>query len=527
MSTGPVTIRRALLSVADKSGLVELGQALAAREVQLISTGGTARVLREAGLSVTDVSEVTGHPEVFSGRVKTLHPKVHGGILARLPQDQAEMEQVQIEALDLVVVNLYRFEDAAAKGVELGELVEQIDIGGPAMLRAAAKSFARVGLLSDPSQYPGFLSEFTQEGTISRGTRERLAVAGFQRSAAYDAAVHAELAQRLAPAGEAASAAPSELPTRLAISGLRVGDPLRYGENPHQQGALYAVGSGGLGDLELHEGGKALSYNNLLDLDAAWDLTQRIPSPGACVIKHAGPCGAATGSDAVAAFEAAWEGDPLSAFGSVVGCNVRVDLALAEALVKKGFVEVIVAPGFEPAALERIRGRKGWGKSVRLVTARPAAPGLRLRSVAGGLLAQTEDRAEPAKWEVVTQRAPSASEEAALRFAWTCVRSVRSNAIVFAGSEGETHSLIGVGGGLPSRVDAVRLAARKASGRAQGAVMASDAFFPFPDGVEVAAEAGVRAVVQPGGSKKDADVIARADELGLAMVLTGTRHFRH
>ena len=526
MSTGPVTIRRALLSVADKTGLVELGHALAAREVQLLSTGGTARVLREAGLTVTDVSEVTGHPEVFSGRVKTLHPKIHGGILARLPQDQAEMEQVEIEALDLVVVNLYRFEDAAAKGVELGELVEQIDIGGPAMLRAAAKSFARVGLLSDPSQYAAFLSEFAQEGAISRATRERLAVAGFQRSAAYDAAVHAELALRLAPAGET-PASPSELPTRLAISGLRVGEPLRYGENPHQRGALYAVGSGGLGALEQHEGGKALSYNNLLDLDAAWDLVQRIASPGACVIKHAGPCGAATGSDAVAAFEAAWEGDPLSAFGSVVGCNGVVDLALAEALVKKGFVEVIVAPGFEPAALERIRARKGWGKNVRLVSARPAAPGLRLRSVAGGLLVQDEDRAEPATWEVVTKRAPDEAEQAALRFAWTCVRSVRSNAIVFAASEGETHSLVGVGGGLPSRVDAVRLAARKAAGRARGAVMASDAFFPFPDGVEVAAEAGVRAVVQPGGSKKDKDVIARADELGLAMVLTGTRHFRH
>ena len=519
-SPNPVTPRRALLSVADKTGLAELGRGLSEQGVQLISTGGTAGKLREAGLEVSDVSAVTKHPEIFSGRVKTLHPKIHGGILARLPQDEAELAENSIEVLDVVVVNLYAFEAAVASGADLPALVEKIDIGGPAMLRAAAKSFFRVSILTDPAQYPAFLAELEETGAISLETRQRLAVAAFELSAAYDAAIQSELRRRLLPE--------AELPTRFSLQGRRVGEALRYGENPHQRGAFYATGSGGLGAATQHEGGKALSYNNYLDLDGALSLVSELPQPSACVIKHAGPCGAATAATASAALEAAWEGDPLSAFGSVVGFNVPVDAATAEVLVTRGFIEAIVAPAFEPAALERIRARKGWGKTVRLLSASAPPAGLALRSVAGGLLVQDEDRAEPSTWEVVSERTPTPAEEAALRFGWKCVRAVRSNAIALAFSPSAgVLALAGVGGGQPSRVDAVGIAARKAGEKAQGAVLASDAFFPFPDGVEAAAESGVTAIVQPGGSKKDPDVIARANELGLAMVLTGTRCFRH
>jgi len=521
-----VPIRRALLSAADKRGLPELGRALAGAGVRLVSTGGTARALREAGLEVTDVSAVTGHPEILGGRVKTLHPKVHGGILGRLPGDGPELEEHGIEPFDLVVVNLYRFEAAAAAGKELPALVEEIDIGGPCLLRAAAKAFPRVAVLSDPAQYDAFLAELRERGGATLETRRALALQAFARTQAYDAAIAAELAGRFTAAAEAEAAPEAALPERLLLAAERRGGPLRYGENPHQRGALYALpGAGGVGAYALEGAGKELSYNNLLDVDAALGLSHALPSPGACVIKHAGPCGAAAAEDLPGAFEAAWAGDPLSAFGSVVGLNAPLDLPTAEALVAKGFVEVVVAPGFAPEAVERIRARKGWGRSVRLVRAEPAAAAtLEVRSLAGALLVQDRDPGgAPARWEVATQRAPSAAEEAALRFAWACVRFVRSNAIVLA----DGRALVGVGGGLPSRVDAVELAARKAGDRARGAVLASDAFFPFPDGVEAAAAAGATAVVQPGGSKKDAAVVARADELGLAMVLTGTRHFRH
>ncbi|RMG18983.1 MAG: bifunctional phosphoribosylaminoimidazolecarboxamide formyltransferase/IMP cyclohydrolase PurH [Planctomycetota bacterium] len=515
-----VPIRRALLSVADKSGLEDLAAALAERGVELVSTGGTARVLRAAGLDVREVSEVTEHPEILGGRVKSLHPKIHGGLLARLPQDAPDLERCGIEPFELVVVNLYRFEEAVAAGRPLDELVEEIDIGGPAMLRASAKNFARVALLSDPSHYASFLEEFRAHGGVSLATRRSLALAGFARTAAYDQSIAAALAARFAE-----DAPSADLPARLVVSAVRAGAPLRYGENPHQRGALYAFApAAGLGALRRREGGKELSYNNLLDLDAALALSADLPRPGVCVVKHAGPCGAARGETATEALEAAWAGDPLSAFGSVLGVNVEVDLALAEALCAKGFIEAIVAPSFRDEAVACLRARKGWGKSVRLVEASlPAEPGLRLRSVAGGLLVQDADRAEAARWEVVTRRAPIPEEEEALRFAWTCVRHVRSNAIVIAGPA----ALYGVGGGQPSRVDAVGIAARKAGARARGAALASDAFFPFADGVEAAAEAGVRAIVQPGGSRRDAEVIERADALDLAMVFTGTRHFRH
>ena len=511
--------RRALLSVSDKAGLVELARELAARGVKLVSTGGTAAALRHAGLAVEDVSAVTGHPEVMGGRVKTLHPKVHGGLLARIPGDEADLERCGIEPFDLLVVNLYPFEAAAAdRARSLEELVEEIDVGGPAMLRAAAKSFARVAVLSDPAQYGPYLEELRAEGGISAETRARLAVAAYARTGAYDAAIQAELARRLLPE--------AGLPARLLIAAERVGGPLRYGENPHQRGALYATSPRqGLGALRLLAPGRELSFNNLLDLDAAVALADALPRPGACVIKHAGPCGAAAGDSLVAALEAAWAGDPLSAFGGVVGVNARLDLETARALVEKPFLEAVVAPSFEPAALEALTSRKGWGSTVRIVEAAPgASAGLDLRAVLGGFLVQDRDPGgEPARWEVVTKRRPSPEEEAALRFAWSCVRFVRSNAIAIC----RGRSLVGVAGGLPSRVDAVAHAALKAGERARGAVLASDGFFPFPDGVEAAHAAGATAVVQPGGSKKDAEVVARADALGLAMVVTGTRHFRH
>jgi phosphoribosylaminoimidazolecarboxamide formyltransferase/IMP cyclohydrolase len=520
-----VTVRRALLSVADKTGLVPFAQALAERGVELVSTGGTARALREGGLEVIDVSAVTGHPEVFSGRVKTLHPKIHGGILARLPQDAEEMEANGIQPFDLIVVNLYRFEEAAAAGKDLGDLVEEIDIGGPCMVRAAAKSFARVAVVTDPARYDEVVAELQDGGTLSLATRQRLALAAFQRTAAYDRAISATLAERLST-GDAEDAADA-VPAQLSLAATRIGEPLRYGENPHQKAGLYALGgSEGLAALSAETGKKQLSYNNLLDVDAALTLAHDLPVPGVCVIKHAGPCGAASADDQAAALEAAWAGDPLSAFGSVVGFNAPVGLAAAQALVTKGFVEVVVAPSFDADAVEAIRARKGWGRSVRLVSATPpSSPALRLRSVAGALLVQDADQGQPARWETVTKRAPTPAEEAALRFAWTCVKHVRSNAIVLAAGEGQ--ALVGVGGGQPSRVDAVEIAVKKAGERAQGGALASDAFFPFPDGVEAAHAAGVTCVVQPGGSKKDADVIARADELGVAMVFTGTRHFRH
>jgi phosphoribosylaminoimidazolecarboxamide formyltransferase/IMP cyclohydrolase len=514
-----VAVRRALLSAADKTGLVDLGRALVARGVHLVSTGGTAAALRAAGLPVEDVASVTGHPEILGGRVKTLHPKIHGGILAH---DVSDLAGLEIEAFDLVVVNLYRFEDAAAKGLDTDDLVEEVDIGGPAMTRAAAKNFHRVAILSDPAQYPAFVDELARtNGQVSRATRERLALAAFARTAAYDTTIEATLRAKLMKSTEA-------LPERFALQGQRLGEPLRYGENPHQRAALYRGGAVGLGALRVLSEGKELSYNNLLDVDAAMSLAHALSGLGAsaCVIKHAGPCGAAVRDDLAAAIDAAWEGDPVSAFGSVIGLGRPLDRAGAEALAKKGFVEVVVAPGFDDAALEVLRGRKGWGQTLRIVEASPPVPEgdlLEVRSLSGAFLVQERDRAAPARWEVVTKRAPTADEEAALRFAWSCVRFVRSNAIAVA----RDRALVGVGGGQPSRVDAVQLAARKAGDRARGASLASDAFFPFPDGVEAAAEAGVTAFVHPGGSKKDAEVIARADALGLAMVLTGTRHFRH
>lgn len=520
-----VRVKRALLSCTDKTGLVALAKALAERGVTLVSTGGTAAALREGGLAVQDVSEVTGHPEVLGGRVKTLHPKVHGGILARRDADLAGLG---IEPFELVVVNLYSFEEAARRRIDTDQLVEQIDVGGPTMLRAAAKTHERVAVLSDPAQYADFQAELERTGgSTTLATRRQLALAAFSRTASYDRAIATSLAARFA--GEEALDAP--LPETFALSGVRKGGPLRYGENPHQRGALYRPAGAtpdGLGAYVLHGEGKELSYTNLLDVDAAMTLAHDLPGASAVVIKHAGPCGAASREDLPGALLAAWDGDPLSAFGSVIGVNRPLDVTSAGTLAEKGFVEVIVAPAFEPAAVELLRGRKGWGQTVRLVEASLAAGKgprrtLEVRSLSGAFLVQDKDGETPGRWDVMTQRKPTPEEEASLRFAWTCVRAVRSNAITII----RDRTLVGVGGGQPSRVDAVELAVKKAGERAKGAALASDAFFPFPDGVEAAAAAGVTAVIQPGGSKKDDEVVARADALGLTMVFTGVRHFRH
>lgn len=516
-----VKVRRALLSCTDKTGLVALAKDLAGRGVTLVSTGGTARALRDAGLPVQDVSEVTGHPEVLGGRVKTLHPKVHGGLLARR---DADLEGLGIEPFELVVVNLYSFEEAAQRRIDTDQLVEQIDVGGPTMLRAAAKTHERVAVLSDPAQYAEFQAELARTGgSTTLAARRQLALAAFSRTASYDRAIATSLTARFA--GDEAADAP--LPEAFALSGVRKGGPLRYGENPHQRGALYRPAGptpDGLGAYALHGEGKELSYTNLLDVDAAMTLAHDLPGAAAVVIKHAGPCGAASREDLPGALLAAWDGDPLSAFGSVIGVNRPLDPTSAGTLAEKGFVEVIVAPAFEPAAVELLRGRKGWGQTVRLVEARPASGRkVEVRSLSGAFLVQDRDGETPGRWDVMTQRKPSPEEEATLRFAWTCVRAVRSNAITIC----RDRTLVGVGGGQPSRVDAVELAVKKAGERARGAALASDAFFPFPDGVEAAAAAGVTAVIQPGGSKKDDEVVARADALGLTMVFTGVRHFRH
>ncbi len=522
-------IRRALLSVSDKTGLVELAKALERAGVEIVSTGGTARALREAKIAVREVSDLTGHPEILGGRVKTLHPKVHGGILARRARedDRADLEKHAIAPIDLVCVNLYAFEEAAAKqGIALDALIEEIDIGGVALLRAAAKSFEDVVVVSSVEQYALVISSLEKERTVPREVRAALAIEAFARTAAYDEAISKTLGQRLITRKEGEG-----LPVHLEIAGERVHE-LRYGENPHQKGAFYRDvrrPRPGIASAHILSEGKTLSYNNILDLDAALGLARDLDGPGVVVVKHAGPCGVAEDDDLARALEAAWEGDPLSAFGSVLGFNRPVTLAVAQALARKGFVEAAVAPSFEPAALDHLLTKPKWGKSVRLLALEEGfdddEPSLEVRAVSGGFLVQERDRrsSSPEDWRVVSARKPTSEEETALRFAWKVAKHVRSNAITLA----KGRAVVGSGGGLPSRVDAVHVACRKAAERARGASLASDAFFPFPDGIELAASHGVTAVVQPGGSVKDQDVIAAADRLGLAMVLTGVRHFRH
>jgi phosphoribosylaminoimidazolecarboxamide formyltransferase/IMP cyclohydrolase len=521
-------IRRALLSVTDKTGLPDLGRGLAEFHVELISTGGTRRALLDAGLAVRDIAEVTGLPEMLDGRVKTLHPKVHGGILAIRdnPDHVATLAAHGIQPIDLVVVNLYAFEATLAKACSSHEeIVENIDIGGPSLLRAAAKNYHDVAVVTDPAQYAAILDEMRRsEGNLSLPTREALAAAAFARTAAYDQAIAAYFARR---------ASGERFPPEWALRVQRR-QTLRYGENPHQGAAFYVevpTPAGSLAAAEILHG-KELSYNNLLDLDSALNLVGEFAEPAAVVIKHNNPCGAAVALSLEEAFRKAYEGDPLSAFGGILGFNGVVDEVAAMQITEPNrFVECIIAPDYTPKAVEVLTTRPSWRKNVRIVRVgsvegRSLRPrGLDFRRIGGGLLVQDRDEGgdDFASARMVTKRAPTAAEMADLRFAWTVCKHVKSNAIVLA----KGGMVVGVGAGQMSRVDSVHLAVRKAGDRSRGAVLASDAFFPFRDNVDEAAKAGVTAVVQPGGSVRDADSVQACDEHGLAMVFTGVRHFRH
>ncbi len=531
--------RRALLSVSDKTGLAALGRGLDALGFELVSTGGTARALREAGLEVTDVAAVTGVPEMLDGRVKTLHPRVAAGVLADLRRaaHRAQLAGEGIDPFELVVVNLYPFGAAAAQpGIPLDELVEEIDIGGPTLVRAAAKNHASVGILTDPADYPVVLEELRAQGRLDLATRRRLAVRAFRHTAEYDALIAAELPRRFT-AGEEGGMAPTQsvaaaerLPARLTLHLERVLE-LRYGENPHQRAAAYRLpgtpaeaGPFARG-VDLRQG-KPLSYNNLLDASAAAAAARDLRGPACVIVKHGNPCGAAEAAGMLEAWERALSGDPESAFGGVVALTRPVDAVLAERLTGM-FLEVVVAPGVEPDAELVLARRPGLRVVVDPHLGQPPAePGLEFRSAGGGVLVTESDTRpdDPATWRQVTARAPDARERRDLELAWRLVRHVRSNAIVLV----RDGTLVGTGAGQMSRVDSARLAVQKAGPvRAAGAVCASDAFFPFPDGLLVCAEAGVTAFVQPGGSLRDPDVIAAAEAAGVAMLLTGVRHFRH
>jgi phosphoribosylaminoimidazolecarboxamide formyltransferase/IMP cyclohydrolase len=519
-------IRRALLSVSDKTGIVEFARYLANRGAELLSTGGTAAAIRAAGIPVKDVSEHTGFPEILDGRVKTLVPQVHGGILGRRDEAAhvAQMEQHAIAPIDLVAVNLYPFEATVAKGGAFDDCIENIDIGGPAMIRSAAKNHAHVVVVTDAGQLAEVRAELEASGGTSLALRKRLAAAAYARTAAYDAAISAWFAGQL---GE-------EFPNRLTVPGI-LRQTLRYGENPHQRAAFYVDGTQrpGIATAEQVQG-KELSYNNLNDTDAAFECVAEFERPAIVIVKHANPCGVAEGATLAEAWDRALRCDPVSAFGGIVAANRTLDAAAAEKIAAI-FTEVVIAPDADEAA-RAVFARK---KNLRLLLTGglpdPAAPGMVFRSVGGGFLAQSRDagRVQAADLRVVTKRAPSEAEMADLLFAFRVCKHVKSNAIIYA-KEGAT---VGIGAGQMSRVDSSRIAAwksgeaAKAAGLgtplAQGSVVASDAFFPFADGLQAAAAAGATAVIQPGGSMRDAEVIAAADEAGLAMVLTGMRHFRH
>jgi phosphoribosylaminoimidazolecarboxamide formyltransferase / IMP cyclohydrolase len=511
-------IRRALLSVTDKTGLVDFAGALERHGVELVSTGGTARALRDAGLRVQDISELTGFPEMLDGRVKTLHPKVHGGILhiRDNPAHKAAVAEHGILPIDMVVVNLYAFEKTASKpGVAFHEIIENIDIGGPSMVRSAAKNFEDVAIVTAASDYPALTEELAaNKGSLSRETRWRLARHAFALTAAYDSAIASTLATLAAPEADKAA-----FPDPLRIS-YSLASPLRYGENPHQAAALYSDGSGtGVAGAKQLQG-KELSYNNLVDLDACWDLAQEFTEPAVAIIKHTNPCGAATASTILEAYTKALSTDPVSAFGGVIGVNREIDESAAEEIAKL-FVEAIAAPSFSAGALTRFAAKK----NLRLVVVKPAPHEHVLKQVSGGMLLQDADTGsvKVSDLRTVTKRAPTADELNNLLFAWKVAKHVKSNAIVYARG-GQT---IGVGAGQMSRVDAARFGAMKAILPLTGTVAASDAFFPFPDGLETLAGAGATAVIQPGGSVRDDAVIEAADRLGIAMVFTGMRHFRH
>ncbi len=515
-------IQRAILSVTDKTGLIDFARKLSALGIELISTGGTAKLLRDSKVSVKDISELTGFPEMLDGRVKTLHPKVHGGILHRREDAKhvAAIAEHGIAPIDMVVVNLYAFEKTAAKpGVEFEELIENIDIGGPSMIRSAAKNFRDVAIVTSPADYDSVADELSRSGGgLSAGTKWRLAQKAFATTAAYDSAIASTLegisADTLQPPSES-----SAFPATLRFSFRKKLD-LRYGENPHQKAAMYSDGSE-LGVANARQlQGKELSYNNIVDLQAAWDLAQEFEEPVCAIIKHTNPCGTATGKTLAEAYKRALACDPVSAFGGVIGVNRPIDAEAAEEMHKL-FLEVIAAPAFDEAAKAKFASKK----NLRLVQVTPASEKWVLKNVSGGILVQDADvrPLQDADLKVVTKRAPTPEETRALLFAWKVCKHVKSNAIVYA-RDGQT---VGVGAGQMSRVDSAKIGAMKAQLPLHGTVAASDAFFPFPDGVEEIAKAGATAIIQPGGSQRDPEVIAAADRLGLAMLFTGVRHFRH
>ena len=525
MSRSTSRIQRAILSVTDKTGLVDFARQLSGLGIELISTGGTAKLLRDSGIAVKDISELTGFPEMLDGRVKTLHPKVHGGILHRreIPAHSAAVAEHGIQPIDMVVVNLYAFEKTAAKpGVPFEELIENIDIGGPSMIRSAAKNFHDVAVVTSPADYPAIAEELARtQGELSLETKWKLAQKAFATTAAYDSAIASTL-ERIPDIKSSQLATEESFPQILRLSFQKTLD-LRYGENPHQKAAMYSDGSGvGVANARQLQG-KELSYNNIVDLQAAWDLAQEFdPDDSAvcAIIKHTNPAGTATGKTLAEAYKRALECDPVSAFGGVIGVNRPIDLEAAEEMHKL-FLEVIAAPGFDDAAEARFATKK----NLRLVEVKAAPQKRTLKNVSGGILLQDNDvrPLQDIDLKVVTQRAPTPEETRALLFAWKVCKHVKSNAIVYA-RDGQT---VGVGAGQMSRVDSAKIGAMKAQLPLKGTVAASDAFFPFPDGVEEIAKAGATAIIQPGGSQRDPEVIAAADRLGLAMLFTGVRHFRH
>jgi len=515
-------IQRAILSVTDKTGLVDFAGKLAALGIELVSTGGTANLLRDAGITVKDISELTGFPEMLDGRVKTLHPKVHGGILHRRENaaHRAAVSEHGIPPIDMVVVNLYAFEKTAAKPhVTFEELIENIDIGGPSMIRSAAKNFQDVAVVTSPADYDAIADELVSTGgELSLPTRWRLAQKAFATTAAYDSAIASTL-ERVKHNGHFELQTEATFPQTLRLC-FRKNADLRYGENPHQKAAMYSDGS----DRGVANGrqvqGKELSYNNIIDLQAAWDLAQEFEQPVCAIIKHTNPCGAATAKTLAEAYKRALECDPVSAFGGVIGINRPLDGAAAEEMAKL-FLEVIAAPAFEPAARALLASKK----NLRLVEIVDVQQKWVLKNVSGGVLLQETDarQLQESDLKTVTKRPPTPEEKRALLFAWKVCKHVKSNAILYA-RDGQT---VGVGAGQMSRVDSCRVGVMKAVLPLKGTVAASDAFFPFPDGVEEIAKAGATAIIQPGGSVRDQEVIETADRLGLAMIFTGVRHFRH
>ena len=526
-----MTVARALISVSDKAGIVDFARALAGMNIELLSTGGTATLLAKEGVPVKQVQDFTGAPEMLGGRVKTLHPRIHGGILARrnLASDQADMKAQDLLPIDLVIVNLYPFREAVLKGLPYDEIIENIDIGGPSMIRSAAKNAAFVTVVVDPADYGVVLAELQQKREVHESTRRRLQARAYAHTAAYDSAISGWLSEQLAKAHpeEGGFAESPPLPEYRRLQALR------YGENPHQRAAFYGAvpppREPTLASAKQLQG-KELSYNNLLDGSAALEALKEVAGAGASVVivKHTNPCGAARGASLLETYKAARDADPISAFGGIVALSKTVDAATAAALAET-FLEAVIAPGFDEAALAALKGKKALRLLELPLLAEPrdswTQEAREVRSIPGGLLVQSRDlsEADPRGWRTVTKRAPTADELEALAFAWSVCKHVKSNAIVLARKD----VTVGIGMGQTNRVDSVRIAAQRAGEKARGSAMGSDAFFPFADGVEAAALAGVTAIAQPGGSMRDDEVIAMADKHGLAMVFTSVRHFRH